>query len=459
MSDAKNLQEKRIKNYQDFYNNIIPDHVPTGFQIPHYIVAEYGGQNLFDFQYDFSKLREPAFELAGKIVSDTCPVLPYSQVLSRPAEFYELLGSQSFTIGKNGVVQHPEVIGMQDDEYSALIADPFTFLMETVIPRQYKKLDPKNGLECSAAIMRAQASMKKGMDSSLPWFMELVEKGGYYPGAPLGSSAMTEAPFDFIADQLRSFSGVSMDIRRHRSELKEACDALLPLLFNWGRPPVPNPSGTVFIPLHMPTFMREKDFLELWLPSFKVMIEQYASLGIRCNIFCEDDWTRYLDVLQDFPAGTQMWFEFGDPKLIKEKIGSKMIIQGLYPVSTLRESKEVVVDKAKELLDVMMPGGGYIFGFDKNPFVLKEVNLDNWAALSETVAEYGVYQNAGEAYGTPLNSEGFVFDPSKFRSVESKYLVDWDTFKSANPLAPDFAKGNLAQYDAEVLNFFMYLLV
>ena len=50
MSDNKKLQENRIKNFHDFYNNRIPDHVPTGYMISHYLVAEYGGQNLFDYQ-------------------------------------------------------------------------------------------------------------------------------------------------------------------------------------------------------------------------------------------------------------------------------------------------------------------------------------------------------------------------------------------------------------------------
>ena len=459
MSDNKKLQENRIKNFHDFYNNRIPDHVPTGYMISHYLVAEYGGQNLFDYQYDYGRLREPALALDKRIISDVTPILPCSQVLNRPAEFYQILGSQSFVMGKNGVVQHPEVVGMQSDEYRALIDDPFTFLMETVIPRQYKNLDPCDGFKTATTIMKAQSSLDKSINASLPWFMEITEQGGHYPGAPAGSSGMTEPPFDFIADQLRSFSGVSMDIRRHRSELKEACEALLPVLFEWGRPPVPNAEGSVFIPLHMPTFMREKDFLDLWLPTFKTMIEQYAALGVRCNIFCEDDWTRYLDVLQDFPAGTQMWFEFGDPQLIKDKLGDKMIIQGLFPVSALRGTKEEVVSKARELLDIMMPGGGYYFHFDKNPFLLNEVNIDNWAALSETVAKYGVYKNAGEACGTPLNAEGFVFDPSKFRPIESKYLTTWEALKAENPLVPEIAKGNLAQLNNELINFFMYLLV
>ena len=57
MSDNKKLQENRIKNFHDFYNNRIPDHVPTGYMISHYLVAEYGGQNLFDYQDVCASLR------------------------------------------------------------------------------------------------------------------------------------------------------------------------------------------------------------------------------------------------------------------------------------------------------------------------------------------------------------------------------------------------------------------
>jgi len=89
-----------------------------------------------------------------------------------------------------------------------------------------------------------------------------------------------------------------------------------------GMPAEPHPLGSTFIPLHMPTYMREKDFLEIWLPSFQKMMEQYAARGVRSNPFLENDWDRYLDIVHDtFPAGSVLWMEKGDPKLVKEKTG------------------------------------------------------------------------------------------------------------------------------------------
>ena len=184
----------------------------------------------------------------------------------------------------------------------------------------------------------------------------------------MGSFAISEAPLDFVADQLRSFTGMSIDLRRNREFVKEACEVVLPLVFAWGLPAAPHPEGSVFLPLHMPTFMREKDFVELYLPTFKKQLEQYASLGIRPALFCEDNWMRYIDIIHDeLPAGTKLIFEYGDPKIIKEKLGKKFILSGLFPVNALRtDTPAQIVDRAKEFLDIMLPGGGYIFGFDKN---------------------------------------------------------------------------------------------
>src|SRR5690606_11325674 len=96
----------------------------------------------------------------------------------------------------------------------------------------------------------------------------------------------------------------------------------------------------------------------------------------------EHDWMRYLDYLQELPAGTRFIFEFGDPQLVKDKLGKKFIILGFYPLILLKTgSKEQCIDKAKELLDILAPGGNYIFAFDKGAVSLDSINLDNYVAV------------------------------------------------------------------------------
>ena len=461
MIDTLTLQQDRGQLYSDFYNNKIPKRMPISVTISHHILAEYDGQNPIDVQFDYARLSKPAKEICEKIYSDSCPVAP-AYFLGRIPMIYQMLGSQSFIMGKRGFIQHPEVVGMLADEYEQLIEKSYDFLLETVIPRQHKNLDMNDPVGMAIAIQKGTSSLRDDSAALIPTLMELIQTYGYYLGSPRGSSAFTEAPMDFVADQLRSFSGISMDIRRNRSLIKDACEVMMPLTFHWGLPDgAPHPEGGVTIPLHMPTFMREKDFVEVWLPSYKKMIQQYAAIGVRPQMFCEDDWTRYVDLIySEFPAGSRLMFEYGDPQQIKDKLGKRFIISGLFPSSSLRtDTPEQIVDRAKKFLDIMLPGGGYLFSFDKNPLTLGEVNMETLAALTEFIRDYAVYDNAGESFGTPLNSEGFTFDEDAVALPKSKYIADWDDYKARYPLTPDFAKERFDKYNKEVFKFYMNLLI
>lgn len=458
--EMKVLQDERKKMYHDVYNNIIPKRVPVGVSLSPHLVATWGGLDPIETSFDYSKLKPAAMALAKKFKVDKSPVTPVNLNLTRPPMIYQVLESQSFVMGKSGFVQHPEVTGMAVEDYDYLIEDPYACLLERVMPKQYKAIDPKDPWKMMNAMLRAKDVLSKDTLNSLPMYGSLVEENGYYPGAPSGSMGFAEAPYDFIGDQLRGFSGISMDIRRDKKRLKAACEAVLPLIFYWGLPKNPHAEGSTFTPLHMPTFMREKDFEDIWLPTYVKMTQQWAACGVRTKAFCEDNWMRYLDHLLELPGGTELWFEYGDPKIIKEKLGKKFILTGLYPMSLLKTgTKQEVIDKAKELLDIMMPGGGYVFGLDKNPLTLGDINIENYFALTEFLTDYGVYDKPGESYGTPLNSEGFKFSEEIIKPIESKYLFDWEGFKEKYPLTTDNAKSRTENLDHDLFSFYMDLLV
>ena len=458
---TKALQAERKQLYSDIYNNKIPKRVPVNLSITNHMVASFGGLSPIEAQFNYKLLEKPAREICSRVKCDKSPITPVNLAMSRPPLIYQILGSKSFVMGKTGQVQHPEVCGMEAEDYAYLIEDPVACLLERVMPRQYSELDPKDPFRMLSAFLNGKAALAQDTADSLTYYGKLVEENGFYPGAPLGSSGFAEAPYDFIGDQLRGFSNISMDIRRDKKRLAEACEAVLPLMFYWGLNSNPHPEGCTFTPLHMPTFMREKDFEKVWLPTYLKLTQQWAACGIRTKAFCEDDWTRYLDYLMELPAGTELWFEYGDPKMIKEKLGKKFIITGLYPINLLKTgTKEQCIDKAKALLDIMMPGGNYIFCLDKNPLVLSDVNMENVYALTEYLHENAVYANAGEtASGRLLNSEGFTFDENIIKPIVSKYRFNWDAFKARNPLAPDAVKAKTAAIDMETLKTYLNLLV
>lgn len=212
------------------------------------------------------------------------------------------------------------------------------------------------------------------------------------------------------------------------------------------------------MPLHMPPFMRTKDAEELWFPTYKKLLEQYAARGVRTSPFVESDWTRFLDLLYDLPAATNMKFEGGDPKLIKEKLGGKMMLGGFYPLMLIRSgTPEQCIDKAKELLDIMLPGGGYIFNTDKVPMNMGDVNLDNFKALSEFLRDYAKYENPGEKFGTPLNSEHYEID-EHFGDIHSEILDDLFghvTVKSSNPNVAKRENAYAKDFTSKILKMFL----
>jgi len=54
-------------------------------------------------------------------------------------------------------------------------------------------------------------------------------------------------------------------------------------------------------------------------------------------------------------------------------------------------SKQQCIDKAKELMDEVAPGGGYMFEFDKSPLSIDDVNIENLKAVVEYVRDHGKY--------------------------------------------------------------------
>lgn len=462
MADEKNpmqLLAERDKIFKDFYSNIIPERMPVVASLMPVGVAGYGKQDLREWHYNSRVLLPEMKKIAKILYSDTNPFMP-PVIIGRPATPYQIMGSQSFVMAPNGVVQHPEVVGMMADEYPDLIERGLDYLIDTVVPRQHKNLDFKDPGKMAWTIQMEINERANEMQAFMPDYIKLSMEEGYHNGGVLGSGGASEAPFDFLADQLRSFTQISIDVRRRPEMIKDAVEVLTPLCYKMGRPAYVDYQQNVFYPLHMPTFMREKDFLNLWLPSFKKIIEQDVAHGIRPWIFMEDDWTRYLDIVHDeFPAGCVLQIDEGDPALFKEKLGKKFILSGMFPLTHVkRYDMPELKARVKEFLDIMLPGGGYIFGFDKNPITADDIDIYKYGELMAFVRDNSHYANAGEPFGTKLNAEGFKPDPEFDKPIKSEYMFHWDEYKKAYPFTPDASREKLETANHQTFMWYMNLL-
>lgn len=379
MSNVVELAQERNQLLDDLFTGKIPKRVPICIKLPLEFCIQHAGKDLAEAQWKTEMLEEIFDKCCQDFISDVLPVSAH-----RFPSWYQILGARNWVMSSSGFLQHPEVEGLAVEDYDDFIANPYKCIMEKVLPKLYAELDTDS---TAKALILAKA-FKAYYDERSHTAMingRLMQKYGY---ANVNLNAgFCEAPFDFVADQLRGFKGISTDVRRIPDKVEAAVEASLPLMIKAGMPPVPTKHGSTFIPLHMAPYMRQKDFERLYWPTFKKLVEELAAAGMPSLIFAEHDWMRFLDYLNELPENTRIMFEYGDPKLAKEKVGKKHIITGFYPLSTLKTgTKQECIDKAKELIDILAPGGKYYFNFDKGPITVDSVNVENLQAVLEYVA-------------------------------------------------------------------------
>lgn len=357
MTDVAALAREREQLFRDLFSGGKPKRVPVSNPATLEYAVQYYGRDLAEAQWDVPSLEPILDEFSREFPTDTTPI----GSLRLPA-FYQILGSKAIIMGSGGFMQHPEIMGLLPEEYDEFNAAPYEFIVETVLPRLYPELDA----EPSQKAMVLAKAMKAYYDD-YTLLAQMRDRVNAKHGMVAPMVSLTEAPFDFIADFLRSFKGISSDVRRYPDKVLAACEAVTPLMIKKGRLPVPGALGYTFIPLHMAPYMRDKDFEKFYWPTFKTLVEACVAMGQNVQLFVEHDWMRYLDFLYELPANTIMRFEYGDPKAVAEKLGSKHIISGFYPVTLFQTGTEQqCIDKAKELLDILAPTGKYWFQADKS---------------------------------------------------------------------------------------------
>ncbi len=448
MTDAQDLTKQKTKLFHDVFDNVIPERVPINVSLHTNVIAGYAGVHGGEALWNPDLLTDAALELGERIPTD---VSIFGGSILNPSP-YQALGANSMKISTAGLMQHPNHVGLLPEDYDAFIENAYDCVIERVLPRNYTGLDfredPARALFTLAQGIYAKdriMAKSRGVSAKVR-----AVYGGYAPEP--GTRTGVYAPLDILTDSLRSLSGMSMDIRRMPDKVEAAVESLYAWNYLAGIPPKINGRSFTFFPLHLATYMKVHDFERLWWPTFIRQSVDYAALGHRTNCFCEHDWSHLLDYLLELPAGSLIQFEKGDPQTIKDKLGKRHIITGAFPLGILRTcTKQECIDKTKEFLDIMMPGGNFIFQFDKNALTIGDIDLDNLAAVCETVYEYGRYSNAGEKAGVGFNKDDYT--SSDVPPLESKYYRTWEQYLELNPLTPESAKAEVMEIENMTMKF------
>ncbi|MDR1318236.1 MAG: hypothetical protein LBJ90_01310 [Treponema sp.] len=342
------------------------------------------GTNLMEAHYN-TEQREKAYDgICKTFYSDTLPIRD-----TRYPGTYQLLGAKNWILASGGAVQHPEIETMRAEEYDEFIAAPCGVILEKFLPRVCTALegDPVNrGLTLAAAFgdycnqERAQALICEGLN----------RKYGYCAGFITNQRIL--APFDFLADQLRGFKSITMDIRRVPDKIKAALEVITPLMIKMASPAVRRPGLISLIPLHLAPFINMKQFEELYWPSLEKTVVELDRRGVACMLQVEQDCTRYAEYFARLPASTLFMIESGDPARFTETLGKDHVFGGFYdPTITLTRGTEECIDEAKRLLEICMKSDHAYFIFDRVVMDIKSVNVSRLRAVLEWVRDNAEY--------------------------------------------------------------------
>ena len=216
-------------------------------------------------------------------------------------------------------------------------------------------------------------------------------------GMPVLTRGLTGAPLDILADFYRGLRGLLVDIKRRPEQVKEACEALLPLQIkfakvSYGEPKTDFPP--IIIPIHIATFLRPVDFAEFFWPTFDKLVKALVEMGLTCLLMLEGNWDPYLDYLAQLPKGKLIGLmQSVDMERAKAVLGKTMCLAGNVPCSLLGYgTQDEVITYTKKLMDVCAPEGGFILAADSTMLSPNDAKPENLLAVTKFVREYGIYK-------------------------------------------------------------------
>lgn len=335
-----------------------------------------------------------------------------------PSNVLEVLNSVAINwpspdgrLDRNSGYQINDIKYMDIDDYDEFLKDPSHFFMTKVFPRRHKKLQGlakvsfQEVVEFShyasmsafadPEVREAFLTLMNAGEQAVKWIAaqgELAETALKLQ-TPLGCTLGQNAPYDMLADNLRGYINVPMDLFEVPEKVLAAVDYFTDLALENVRGLKEKGVHYVFMPLHGGTdiMMSNDAYEKFYWPSLYRVMEEIINLGMVPYVFCEGPYNSRLEIIKQAPKGKCIYmFEEVDIEKAKKVLGDSACICGNIPTADLiYGDKEDVIEKTKRMLDVCAPGGGFMMDCSIVIDHYKEENFDAWY---ETTLKYGQYK-------------------------------------------------------------------
>lgn len=305
--------------------------------------------------------------------------------------------------------QYIETEMMHEDEYDEFFDHPAEFFFTKILPRNFEPLEFLADLDYYSVMGDLGQSFLTSPDK-IPIYRNFLAAAedcqrmmaataenrkklraiGYYDITGGGSSHA----FDLLGDKLRCTFGMMPDMIFHREEIRRAIEVFYRVWIN-GCLSFCKKTGSKYawVMLHkgFDHFISDEDYAELYWPYLQRWILDLIDHGITPVVYTEGPYTTRLKYLKDVPPHKVLYhFEEVDLAKAKKELGDVACIMGGYPVPDVTfGTPDKIREGVKRLLDIMAPGGGYLFTTTYS--IMSDCPEENIEAMLETVREFGKY--------------------------------------------------------------------
>ena len=395
--DTEQLYQQRLKRYVTAMRNEKPDRIPIRPFVAEF-VATYAGYTCQEVVHDYEK----AFDAACRCAAD----FDWDAVVANMVYVWTGL-TQAIGLRYYGVpgidipadtgfqyVEPPEQDAfMRPDEYDALIEDPTGYLLNVWLPRVSADVQPMG----DPTSLRNNLSFLKGGMAMMSYFGAFgpqIERLRTESGTVSAIAGMFKAPLDILADKLRGYVGLCMDLMSQPDKVLAACEALMPHLLHVALSGA-DPDGNVPIGYWMHRgcvpLISPEQFDRIYWPTVKPVVEELWRRGHQVLFYAEGDWDAHLSAFAELPERSIVYHvDQGDVVEVHRALGHKFCLSGgvrndLLAIGT----PDQVRAACKKVIDGVAQDGGYIM--DASAIVQNDAKVENMQAMTEFTREYGVY--------------------------------------------------------------------
>jgi uroporphyrinogen-III decarboxylase len=391
------LYQQKMNRYFTAMRNGKPDMVPIR-PFAAEVTAVHAGMTCQDVTQDYNL----AFEAMLKCCRDfdwdaTVPNMVYvwtGLVQSAALNYYAMPGVQIPPTTGFQYIEPPENrANMREEDYDELIEDPTAFLADRWLPRVTHTIQgpgEPNTFANNITLLSGMAAMKNYFNAYGPHISRLRSE----TGTPCAIAGILKSPFDILADKLRGYRALCMDMFTKPEKVTAACEALTPhLLYVAKRTSDPAKQLPVALWLHRGCvpFLSPSQFEKFFWPPLKHIICELWKDGIQTLFYAEGTWNPNLKYIKELPEQSIIYHvDRGDIFEVHREVGHKFCLSGGIPNDLLAfGTPEDIREHVKKVIHGVAGDGGYIC--DASAIMQDDTKIENLRTMCEAVREFGQY--------------------------------------------------------------------